>query len=231
MGALMKKFRTATAALALTVLLLGCGSTDPDGEGADVVDATEPTAGDASPESTTPPPATEDEPSEAEPSEAESEAGEAAEGTRENPLPLGTRAMVGDYEIAVTEAVLDATQQNLDNNEFNEAPPEGTQYVLVSLEGKYVGEDSGDPGIDLMWKMLGPGNNTFDSLWQPDDAPDDFYPSCTLDTMYDTREVFPDGEWTGKICILMPSDQVEGSSVIIEAFSLGETDRTFWAIQ
>lgn len=213
----MRFARMAAVTMVGAVALAGCSMEDPDGEGAEVV-------ADAPEEST----------------EAEAEATEAAEptedeaaaqGSRENPLPIGTTAKIGDYEVAVTEVVLDATQQNLDDNEFNDAPPEGTQYVLVSLSGKYVGDDSGDPGMDLYWKILGSSNNTFDATWSPEDAPSDFYPSCTLDSMYDIGETFPDGEWSGRFCILVPSDQAEGSAIILEELSFGDSSRTFWATQ
>lgn len=146
------------------------------------------------------------------------ESTESAAGTREAPLSVGTRVTIGHHEVAITEVVPDATQQNLEDNGFNEAPPEGTQYVLVSMEGTYVGENSGDPGFDLSWSILGPENNTFDPTWTPDDAPADFFPSCTLDTMFNIGETFPGGDWSGRFCILMPSAQVEGGAIILESF-------------
>jgi hypothetical protein len=200
------------------VVLAACTPLEPDGVGANIVDnpATEA-------------PSDKPEPTEADESEPAPEPTEAAVGTRENPVPLGTKVTMGDYEVAVVEVAQDVTQQNLDANQFNEAPPEGTQYMLVKLEGTYIGADSGNPGWDLSWKLLGNANNTFDTLWEPDNAPDDFFPSCTLDTMFDIGETFPGGSFSGSFCLLVESAQVEGSSVIIEETLAFDDNRVFWA--
>lgn len=227
----MKTFRAATLGIATALALTACASADPDGEGASVVEETASAVAPTATEETTT--AAEETTAAAEETTAETvavEPSESAVGTREAPLSVGTRITMGDYEVAITGVNKDATQQNLDDSEFNEAPPEGTQYVLVSMEGTYVGSDSGDPGIDLSWKILGSDNNTFDSSWTPDNAPADFYPSCTLDTMYDIGETFPDGNWTSNFCILMPSAQVEGGAVILENFLSMESERAFWAL-
>ncbi len=233
----MKTFRAATLAIATALALTACASADPDGEGANVVEET--AAAVAAPATEEMSPAAEETAAAAEETtsveetaseEAAVEPSESAVGTREAPLSVGTRITMGDYEVAITEVNKNATQQNLENNEFNEAPPEGTQYVLVSMEGTYVGADSGDPGIDLSWKILGSDNNTFDSSWTPDDAPADFFPSCTLDTMYEIGETFPGGNWTGNFCILMPSSQVEGGAIILENFLSMDSERAFWAL-
>ncbi|WP_380169624.1 hypothetical protein [Jannaschia sp. R86511] len=227
----MKTFRAATLGVATALALTACASANPDGEGANVVEETSAAVASPATEETTAAPVEETQATEGTLSEeAAAEPSESAVGTRETPLSVGTRITMGDYEVAITEVNKDATQQNLDDNEFNEAPPEGTQYVLVSMEGTYVGSDSGDPGFDLSWKILGSDNNTFDSSWTPDDAPSDFFPSCTLDTMFDIGETFPDGNWTGNFCILMPSTQVEGGAIILENFLSMESERAFWAL-
>lgn len=226
----MKTFGTTAACIAAALALTSCASADPDGEGANVVEETAAAVATVTVEETTS--AAEEMTAAAEETVSEEatveEPSESAIGTRDTPLSLGTRVTMGDYEVAITDVVKDATQQNLDNNEFNEAPPEATQYVLVSMEGTYVGDESGDPGWDLSWKILGSDNNTFDPSWTPDDAPADFYPSCTLDTMFNIGETFPDGDWAGKFCILMPSAQVEGGAIILENSMSVESERAFW---
>lgn len=48
--------------------------------------------------------------------------------------------------------------------------------------------------------------------------------------MYNIGETFPDGNWSGKFCILMPSAQVEGGAVILENFLSMDSERAFWEL-
>jgi hypothetical protein len=63
-------------------------------------------------------------------------------GTRGNPFPIGGTATVGEWDIAVTSAVQDATAEVLAENSFNETPAEGRQFFMVGIEATYNGEAS-----------------------------------------------------------------------------------------
>jgi hypothetical protein len=143
-----------------------------------------------------------------------------AEGTRENPIPVGTMSQVGDYQVTVTAFQADATQAVLDENQFNEPPPEGFVYSLIGLAMTYVGAETGTPWIDLAWSGIGASNVASTS----DDC--NTYPNNILDV----PELFPDGAAEANICLTVQSTDLDSLVLILEsAFSLEET-RIFFAL-
>lgn len=66
---------------------------------------------------------------------AQGEAGSAG-----NPLPLGASIAQGDWELTVNSVNLDATEEVLDENMYNEQPADGETYILVNITMKYVGD-------------------------------------------------------------------------------------------
>ena len=59
-------------------------------------------------------------------------------GSRDNPLPIGTTVILDDemggvWEITLLPPTLEANETVLDENMFNEAPPEGLQYALLPV--------------------------------------------------------------------------------------------------
>ena len=55
---------------------------------------------------------------------------------------------MGDYDVTVVSVDLEATDEILAENEFNE-PPTNDDYALVTVRATYVGEDEGTPSSDL----------------------------------------------------------------------------------
>lgn len=185
--------------IALVLSLVGCGPAD--GSGADVVS---------------------EDPVEAEaPEPTEEETTEDAVGTRQNPLPIGTTAKIGDWEIKVTEVNLDADEVILATNEFNDPPSDGSRYVLVDLEANYVGDESGDIAWDMLYKFYGSGGNTFDGT--------DTY-AASPNPIYEAGETFPGASVSGDVLYEVPIDQIEGGALIIEALLLDDT-RVFFAVE
>ncbi len=179
--------------------LVGCGPAD--GSGADVV--------------------TEDPVETEAPEPAEEETADDAVGTRQNPLPIGTTAKIGDWEVKVTEVNLDADELILATNEFNDPPSEGNRYVLADLEAKYVGDESGDFVWDMMYKFYGSGGNTFDGT-------DTF--AVSPNPIHDAGETFPGASISGDVLYEVPIDQIEGGAIIMEALMLSDT-RVFFAVE
>lgn len=153
----------------------------------------------------------------------EPEEDEAEVGTRENPLPLGERATLGDYEVAVTAVNLDATDVVMDANEFNEAPAEGNTFVLVTLAGTFLGEENpeGNPGFDLSAVIVGSDARQyadFDSLAVP---PNPLYDSPTLEA---------GGQFEGNALIEMPTEALDGAALFVEATLSFDNTATYWAL-
>ena len=219
----MKSKRTWVLAAAGAAIMLAACDVPADGSGASVVEEGEPVADEAAePEA--------DEAAEAEADEAaETEADEAptgddaALGTRDNPLAIGTRIEMGDWTLAVTEVTLDAIDMVMDENQFNDPPVEGRQFVMFAVDAIYEGDDSGTAWLDFSWAIVGSGGNTFGT------GMDD---SCGVvpDSLDDTGETYPDGSVSGNVCISVESDQIEGGTIRIEEFLSFDDTRAFYSL-
>jgi opacity protein-like surface antigen len=138
-------------------------------------------------------------------------------GTRENPIPLGQEAQVGDWKVTVTGATLDATDQFTDST--YEPLDAGSQIVLIDLTATYVGEDSGTFMMDMIYDFVGSGGNTYD--WLPMSVDPD---------ITDEGEVFPDASVSGLLSFVVASDQVSGGTLSLEEFSF-DGERVFFAVE
>lgn len=141
-------------------------------------------------------------------------------GTRENPIPLGQEAQIGDWKVKVTGATPNANQAIADANQFNDPPAAGQQYVLVEVAGTYTGQTSGTFWADISYKYVGSGGNTYDQGF-----------AVAPNPISDAGEVFPDASVSGNLVFAVDSDQVSGGTLALEeSFSFDET-RLFFAVE
>ena len=212
--------------ITLAVLLTGCGETEPaGGSGAEVVEddvASEP-AGEEPAEEEPAEEAPADEPEDVEAEDEPTEAAAPPAGTRENPLDLGTSIKMGDWNVSVVDVTKDAADQVMAENQFNEEPAKGRQFVMFKVKAKYVGEDSGDPWLDFSWAIIGAGGNTFGT------SSDD---SCGVipKPLDDQGETYPDGRVRGNVCVSVPAKQLKGATIRVEESMSFEGNRAFFAI-
>ncbi len=196
---------TAIGAVLAGLTLIACGAgSDPDGDGATIV---------------------EDNGEDTQVAAAEEDSGpEDAAGTRPNPLAPGTTFAVGDWTVELAPTNTDAEDVVRDENIFNDPPADGRQFVLVEVTVTYTGDDSGTPWLDLSFDFYGSDGNTFGS------GSDD-YCGVIPDSLNDHGEMFPDASATGNVCVSVPADQIDGGAWIIEeTFSL-DSSRTFVAVE
>lgn len=212
--------------VASAALLAGCGGANAPaaGSGANVVenDTTE----EATPEAPEEDAAAEttDEPAVEETATEDATEDASEMGTRENPLPLGTVITMGDWEVTVTDVMLNANDAVAAENEFNEPPVDGRQFVMFGVDATYKGTESGNPWLDFSWGIVGSGGNTFSGGGTDD------YCGVIPDDLMEEGEAFPDASVTGNICYSVPSDQVEGSTIRVEdTFSFTNESRAFFA--
>ena len=77
-------------------------------------------------------------------------------GSRENPIPLGQAAPVGNgWTVRVTGVVADATGQVLAANQFNDPPAAGNQFFMIAASGTYTG--TGSSMLDSSFSMRAVG--------------------------------------------------------------------------
>lgn len=217
--------RTATTigpVLVLVVLAAACASGPAEGSGASVIEDDDTEAADAAAE-----PGEDD----VDPEDA-GEVGEADEapaaddaelGTRTNPLEIGTRIEMGGWSLAVTDVTLDATDLVMEENQFNDPPAEGRQFVLFAVDATYEGEESGTAWLDFSWAIVGSEGNTFGT------AMDDYCGSIPS-SLDDTGETFPGGSVSGNVCVSVESAQVDGGTIRIEESLSFDDTRAFYAL-
>jgi len=143
-------------------------------------------------------------------------------GTLENPLPVGTVANVGpDYELVVANVNLDANEEVL-AVEFNEPSEVGT-YVLVTLEGVFLGSESdeGDPGLDLAVVIIGSDNRQYTDS-------DTF--AVAPDALMDSPTLVAGGEFKGNFVLSVPEEALVGASLFVEPLMSFDGERVFWEL-
>lgn len=116
-------------------------------------------------------------------------------GSRENPAALGSTISGDDYDVIVNSFTANATDQVMAANAFNEDPPAGSEYAIVSLTITYTGDESGFAafvGVDWV-------TSTGEVITQSETlavAPD---PALGLDELYNG------GTATGNIVLAIPT--------------------------
>lgn len=142
-------------------------------------------------------------------------------GTRENPVPIGTTADLGDgWSMTVNSVNLDAAEVIRDANKYVDPPPEGKRYVLINVTTAYNGTKESSYGIDL--EVLGASTNKPVRSW---DATDFLTPP---DPRYDGGELFQGGTVTGNEAFEIANADAD-TLVIIGNLPLGGQKRTFFA--
>jgi hypothetical protein len=217
----MKTHALIPMAMAALLLLAACEDAPASGSGANVVDDQ---AADAAA-------ATED--------DGETTDGEAVEdadvvdeepadeqplGTRDNPLPPGTVIELADWQLTISEVTADATDLVMAENEFNDPPADGRQFLVFRVEATYEGDDSGNPWLDFSWAVVGAGGNTFGGGSMDD------YCGVIPSPLDDAGEAFPGASVEGNVCFAVASDQVEGATIRVEETLSFDDTRAFFAV-
>jgi hypothetical protein len=149
-----------------------------------------------------------------------STAATAPPGSREAPLPLGTAAQVGDYEVAVVAFVGDATDEVHGANLFNDAPDEDEVYSLVRLRVTYRGDRQGFPAMDLSVGYVGHDSRIY---------VDHDCGAVRPDSMTDQPEIVAGGSAEGNFCLRMPAAVVGTGAIFVEPLISFRDDKTWWA--
>jgi len=124
-------------------------------------------------------------------------------------VPVGTTMRVGEWEVALRSTTLNANDLVFAENNANEPPVEGRQFVLGELAVTYVGAESGVPWIDLQIRYLGADGNTFGN---------GFNDHCGVspEPLSEVTEMFPGASAEANVCVAVASDQVEGGVWLVE---------------
>lgn len=144
----------------------------------------------------------------------------AADGTGpEAPLPAGSTVEVGDWSLALASVELDATETIMGVNQFNEAPADGFQQALVTIDGTYNGADTGAMWLDFMVGVWADG-----AFYDSTDCS-----NVVEGSLMDAPDVSGGGTASGATCVEVPSD-AETYVVYFEDFLSFDAEQRFVAI-
>lgn len=94
------------------------------------------------------------------------------EGTRENPVPLGTAITDGAWTVTVDSVNLDALDQIVNDDHWNDPPADGNVYIMVEATVTYSGDDPQGEMPTTLIDYVTTDGNTIDMAWVSYDAPD-----------------------------------------------------------
>ena len=142
-------------------------------------------------------------------------------GTRKSPYPIGSVIESDDWRVVINSVTLAATDAVLAGNEFNEAPTEGSEYILVNYSTTFIGDDpdGGMPAFVSVEYVTADGT-TVNGLDKFVTAP---APIDTMSTLY------TDGTATGDVAIEVPTATAGQGVLAIRPGMLG--DKVFVAVQ
>lgn len=146
--------------------------------------------------------------------------GSSEDGTRGNPYPIGSTIENDEWRVVVNSVTPDATDAVLSENEFNEPPADGSQYMLMNYSTTYLGDnaDGEMPAFVTVEYVTADGTtvNSFDNVVVVPDAIDS---SSTL---------YTDGTATGNVAFEVPTDTADQGVLAITPGMLG--DKVFVAV-
>ena len=141
-----------------------------------------------------------DEADEADDDDAADDASDAAQGTRENPYPLGSEISSSDWTVVINSYNTDGNATVAEANEFNQEPDAGSHYEIVNYTVTYTGDESGFAAEVSVDAVTNGGNviNSYDNFVALDDG-------LGLD------ELYKDGTATGSAAFVVP----DGETVVL----------------
>jgi len=134
---------------------------------------------------------------------------EADAGTWGNPYRPGDTFDVGEWEVTLTETRLDANDELLAEDPYNEVEP-GFTAVMVDVTATYTGDATGLVQSDLTFVWYGPDGSSH-------------YRFCgTVPKSLIAREQYPGGTVTGNACTLVPDDKVASGLWLVDNRRISE---------
>src|SRR5699024_4362558 len=64
---------------------------------------------------------------------------QAEEGSRDNPLPIGSTVSDSEWDVTINSVDLNATDAIMAENPLNDAPADGNTYIMVEVSATYTG--------------------------------------------------------------------------------------------
>jgi uncharacterized cupredoxin-like copper-binding protein len=145
--------------------------------------------------------------------------------SRNSPLPVGTAAAIGDYEISVVETNFDAEAEILAKNRFNDPARPGNVMIMTTLDVTYTGNATGNIAFDVSYDVVGSRGLAYTTY--------DEKSSCGVipNGPYEAPEMYPGASLSLNICWQVPEDEVDSLVMVLEPlFSFDDSDRVFYSL-
>jgi hypothetical protein len=141
-------------------------------------------------------------------------------GTRTDPFSWGTPAAISpDWQVAILDVDLDATDAVTGGGSTNDPPPAGSKYVVVRVNATYTGATTGSPYFDLSIGII--------------DATETEYADtgCTAvleDDMVSAPSLAPGESAEGTFCMIVPDAVGVGSAALARQLGLDAATTVYW---
>ncbi|MFZ4892973.1 DUF4190 domain-containing protein [Plantibacter sp. Mn2098] len=124
----------------------------------------------------------------------------AGEGTRENPVAIGSSISSDDWTVVINSFTTDGNAVVAEANSFNTPAPAGSHYEIVNYTVTYTGKDSAVTALVSVDAVTSAGNviNSFDSI-------------VSLGDSFGFDELFTGASATGSAAFLVP----DGETVLL----------------
>lgn len=138
----------------------------------------------------------------------------------DNPVPVGSSTQLGTWQVEVVGYTKNADAAVAHENQFNDKPKPGTQYVLITLKATYMGNGSSDPYSDLTAAGIGSDGTQYGS------------PSEVLPNDLSNVGNVPSGaNANGNVVLLVDSNAVDGLVLYLEGYTASfDTEGGFFAL-
>ncbi|HEV2527037.1 MAG TPA: hypothetical protein VGT61_01085 [Thermomicrobiales bacterium] len=142
---------------------------------------------------------------------------------RDNPVPVGEVAAIGDYQLSVVSVTPLADDLIAAENQFNDSPGAGNQFFIARVAVTYTGTETGNPGFDLNVQAVGDRNVGYTT----------FEDSCgvTPDDEYSAGELFPGGTVEYNVCWRINSDDAGSLMLYVEELFSFDGERVWFSLE
>lgn len=135
----------------------------------------------------------------------EVELDDARTSSRANPFSIGDTVYAGDdWEYSITKVTLDAWDEIRAENQFNDPPASGEQFVMFKMKATYTGDDIGN-AYAFTASIIGGNGNTFTTYGNS--------AGVIPDAFDENSDVYPGASISGNMAIAVPSKQVDDAVI------------------
>lgn len=141
--------------------------------------------------------------------------------SRNNPIPFGqptTLINTDGFALWVVDVLEDATRLVLDENQYNDPPPDGHQFLIVHIKVKNTSVES--HSFTPAWRLHLVGASDVAISTGCGVIPDDFEGH---------REIFEDGELEGNVCFTVETSDI--GTLVMYDDAPAQDSRIFYALQ